>query len=96
MSIKLATDEEDFSSEEHVAPSRQPGPSYVGRNIRTFREKRKMSRRELALAAGLPSATHIGNIERGDIWMPRADTLVAIADALGISTKALLENKSAA
>lgn len=76
-----------------MAPKREHGPSYVGRNIRIWRERAKMSRRELAVAAGLPSATHVGNIERGDIWMPRADTLVALARALGIPEVDLLEKR---
>ncbi len=60
----------------------------LGRNIRTAREKRGYSQQMLAERAEL-SAGHITDLEQGRKWVS-ADSLVRIADALGIEPFMLL------
>ena len=60
----------------------------VGRRIKAAREARHLTQEELAACIDI-SPTHISVIERGT-KVPRLDTFVAIANALGVSGDALL------
>ena len=60
----------------------------MGRRIRAKRRARKMSQAELAKTVNI-SASFYGNIERG-LRVPSIDTLVAIANVLGVGTDSLL------
>lgn len=60
----------------------------VGRRIKEAREKRHLTQEELAARIDI-SPTHVSVIERGT-KIPRLDTFVAIANALGVSGDALL------
>jgi transcriptional regulator with XRE-family HTH domain len=61
----------------------------IGRRIRTVRQERKLSLRQVAATAKL-SATHISEIERGHTT-PTVGALVRIAEALGCETHFFLE-----
>ena len=63
----------------------------IGRRIRSVRQDRKQSLRQVASLAGL-SATHISEIERGHTT-PTVGALVRIADALECETHFFLENE---
>lgn len=56
----------------------------IASRVKIFRERKNMSQRALAKKAGL-SPSHIEHVESGYIKSPRFDTLVKIADALGVS-----------
>ena len=60
----------------------------VGRRIKEAREKRHLTKEELAARIDI-SPTHVSVIERGT-KIPRLDTFVAIANALEVSGDALL------
>lgn len=60
----------------------------TGKRIKEARERKNITQEELADLINM-SATHISVIERG-IKVPKLDTFVAIANALGISCDELL------
>lgn len=60
----------------------------VGRRIKAAREAQGLTQEELAARVNI-STTHMSVIERG-LKVPRLDTFVAIANALGLSADALL------
>ena len=60
----------------------------IGKNIRKYRQQKKMRQEDLAEKAGL-SVNYIGMIERGD-KIPALDTFIAITNALGVSADQLL------
>ena len=60
----------------------------VGQRIRAAREKKNLTQEDLAALVEI-SPTHMSVIERG-AKIPRLDTFVAIANALGVSADALL------
>lgn len=62
----------------------------VGRNIRAYRTKKKMTQEQLAEKVGLTVA-FIGMIERGD-KMPSFETFIKIANALEVSADVLLHD----
>ncbi|HXS46456.1 MAG TPA: helix-turn-helix transcriptional regulator [Solirubrobacterales bacterium] len=62
---------------------------HVGKNLLRSRERANLSQEELALRASL-HRTEIGLLERGE-RLPRVDTLVKLAGALGVSPCVLLE-----
>ncbi len=62
----------------------------VARRISEARKAKGMTQEELAAKAEI-SPTHIGVIERG-LKTPNLDTFVAIANALGVSSDALLQD----
>jgi transcriptional regulator with XRE-family HTH domain len=57
--------------------------------LRTLREARGLTQRELAKQVGLPRSS-LTDIERGRIASPRRDVLDALAATLGVDTLALL------
>jgi len=60
----------------------------IGRNIRRHRKRSDLSQEEAAVRASI-HRTEIGLLERGE-RMPRADTLIKLAGALGVSPCDLL------
>ena len=62
----------------------------VGARIKAAREKAGMTQEDLAAAVDM-SPTHISVIERG-IKSPRLETFVKIANALHVSSDALLQD----
>lgn len=66
----------------------------VGRRLKAKRREKKLSQEELAKAVQI-SVSFYGNIERGK-RIPSIDTLVALANVLGVGTDYLLtENLTA-
>jgi transcriptional regulator with XRE-family HTH domain len=61
----------------------------VGRNIRKFREKRKLSQEQLAFETGM-HRTYISGIERG-IRNPTVVILERLAEKLGVTPADLLD-----
>lgn len=61
----------------------------IGENIRRYREQRRMTQEELAIAAGYKSRSSIGKIENGDSD-PTQKNLVRIARALNVKAVDLL------
>ena len=62
----------------------------VGKRISAARKSLGLTQEELAAKADI-SPTHIGVIERG-VKAPNLDTFVSIANALGVSADALLQD----
>jgi transcriptional regulator with XRE-family HTH domain len=60
-----------------------------GRNLAYCRRRAKLSQEELSFLAGLHRVT-VGLLERGE-RIPRIDTLIKLAGALGISSAELLD-----
>ncbi len=60
----------------------------VGRRMKMKRRSRHLSQKDIAEAARITTA-YYGNIERG-LRIPSIDTLVLIANALGVGTDYLL------
>ncbi len=63
-----------------------------GNKLRRLRERRLLSRPELAEKVGMDS-DHIGRIERGVTKSPRMGNIRALADALGVEATEFLENE---
>jgi transcriptional regulator with XRE-family HTH domain len=61
----------------------------IGKRIRDLREERGLTQRELARRAGL-TPSGVGFIEHGQTRNPSAETVVAIARALGVPVEELL------
>lgn len=59
-----------------------------GRNLRAQRERRGLTQREVARDLGIAVEAY-GRLERG-LALPRAQTLVALAELLDVSTDSLL------
>ena len=62
----------------------------IGRNIRNARKAQGMTQEKLAEIVDI-SPTHMSVIERG-VKTPKLDTFVRIANALGVSADALLQD----
>lgn len=62
---------------------------YIGKRIRHFRKQAGLSQEEAGIRASL-HRTEIGLLERGE-RLPRVDTLIKVAGALGVSAGELLE-----
>ncbi len=60
----------------------------IGKNIRQFRNGKKMSQEDLAEKAGL-SSNYIGMIERGE-KVPSLTTFINILNSLGVSADMIL------
>jgi transcriptional regulator with XRE-family HTH domain len=60
----------------------------LGKNLKLFRGRRAMSQADLAEFAGI-SIPFLSDIERGNKW-PYIETLVSLAEALGIEPYELL------
>jgi transcriptional regulator with XRE-family HTH domain len=61
----------------------------IAENIRVCRERANLSQEEVGVRASL-HRTEISQLERG-VRLPRADTLVKLAGALGVTPNVLLE-----
>jgi len=64
----------------------------LSKNIKLLRSKRSLSQEELAEKANI-SIPFLSNIERSNKW-PYPDTLVKIAEALGVEVQALFQENS--
>lgn len=62
----------------------------IGKNIRKFREAKKMRQEDLAEKAEL-TTNYIGMIERGE-KIPALDTFIKILNALGVSADMVLSD----
>lgn len=60
----------------------------IGRNIRKYRQQKKLRQEDLAEACGL-SLNYIGMIERGE-KIPALETFITILNALGVSADMIL------
>ena len=61
---------------------------YVGRAIEIERTKARLTQGDLAQLSGV-SQPHISSIEKGN-WSPKLNTIMLIAEALGVDVNALL------
>ena len=61
----------------------------IGKRIRALREERGLTQREVARRAGL-TPSGVGFIEHGQTRNPSAETVVAVARALGVPVEELL------
>jgi XRE family transcriptional regulator, aerobic/anaerobic benzoate catabolism transcriptional regulator len=61
----------------------------IGRNVRAERERQGLSQRELARQAGI-SQKHLSHVENAEVSVG-ADTIDALAKALGISSRKLTD-----
>lgn len=71
-------------------PEEMIAMSALGELIREVREQRGMSQRDLANKAEISSST-VSFIERGLTEKPDPDTLISVANALGVDQHALFE-----
>lgn len=62
--------------------------SIVGKRVKEVRERKGMTQEALAAKVDI-STTHVSVIERG-LKVPKLDTFVALANALGVSSDELL------
>ena len=62
----------------------------IGRNIRKFRQEKKLRQEDLAEKAGL-STNYIGDLERG-VKVPSLETMIEIINALGVSADMILSD----
>lgn len=62
----------------------------IGRNIRKFRQEKKLRQEDLAEKTGL-STNYIGVIERGE-KIPSLETLIYILNALGVSADLVMRD----
>src|SRR5215210_3913648 len=61
----------------------------IGKRIRDLREERGLTQREVARRAGL-TPSGVGFIEHGQTRNPSAETVMAVARALGVPVEELL------
>jgi len=61
----------------------------LGKQIKAFRTKMKLSQEKLAQKAGMPFST-LTKIESGNTPNPSIDTVTKIADALGVGLDGLM------
>lgn len=62
----------------------------LGASVRRLRKQRGLSQEGLAAATSL-SRREIGRIERGEVEMPRPDTIEVVANALGVAVKEIAD-----
>jgi transcriptional regulator with XRE-family HTH domain len=62
-----------------------------GAKLRALRERRFISREELAAQVG-SHRDHIGRLERGEVANPRISTIRKLADALKVDPAELVES----
>ena len=60
----------------------------IGKNIRKFRQARKLRQEDLAEKVGL-SVKYVGALERGE-KLPSLETFIVIANTLGVTSDMLL------
>jgi transcriptional regulator with XRE-family HTH domain len=64
----------------------------IGKKIEKMRKDRKLSYRKLADLSGIPSHSHIRNIENGTVKDPALSTVIKLAKGLGINVSELLDD----
>lgn len=66
--------------------------STIAQNIKLYRQKRKMTQKELAEKAGIDLFT-LSKIETGATSNPSIETILKIANALDVSINYLMKSK---
>ena len=66
--------------------------SSLGRNLKELRQKQSLNQKDLSDRSGVSQAT-ISRIETGRVRQPGASALKNLADALGVSTDSLMDDK---
>jgi transcriptional regulator with XRE-family HTH domain len=64
-------------------------PSLIGRRIKAYRQRAKMTQQQLADATGIPRS-HISVVEAGIRQGVSVENLIRIADAMGLSVDQLV------
>ncbi len=64
----------------------------LGRNLKELRQKQSLNQKDLSDRSGVSQAT-ISRIETGRVLQPGSSALKSLADALGVSTDSLMDNK---
>lgn len=65
--------------------------SSLGRNLKDLRQKQSLNQNDLSARSGVSQAT-ISRIETGQVRHPGSSVLKSLADALGVSTDALMDD----
>ena len=65
--------------------------SSLGRNLKELRQQQSLNQKELSDRSGVSQAT-ISRIETGRVRQPGSSALKSLADALGVSTDALMDD----
>jgi transcriptional regulator with XRE-family HTH domain len=78
----------------HTSDTNEDHSKEIGKRIRTERERRDISQKNLAEMAGIPVIT-LQQYERGITKRPRIDQLSKIAQALGLSVDDFLADENA-
>jgi transcriptional regulator with XRE-family HTH domain len=65
-------------------------PKIVGQNIRRIRKRKGFTQETLRELAGIPSRTHLSELENGKAGYPQLDTIERIAAALDVRMETLL------
>jgi transcriptional regulator with XRE-family HTH domain len=83
-----------MASDSALITEQDSGPNPIavtfGNNLRFERERLELNQEELGLFAGL-HRTEVSQLERG-LRIPRIDTLVKLAGALGVAPEVLLRD----
>ena len=66
--------------------------SSLGRNLKELRQKQSLNQKDLSDRSGVSQAT-ISRIETGRVRQPGSSALKNLADALGVSTDSLMDDK---
>ena len=66
--------------------------SSLGRSLKELRQQQSLNQKELSDRSGVSQAT-ISRIETGRVRQPGSSALKSLADALGVSTDALMDDK---
>jgi transcriptional regulator with XRE-family HTH domain len=74
-------------------PRKMAERTTLGKNLKAFREAKKLSQKALAEAVDL-STSLIAQIEQGVITDPRISSVIKIAKALGVSLDELMAEPS--
>jgi transcriptional regulator with XRE-family HTH domain len=77
-----------------TAPEPTSEPTYLGHRIRLLREKKGLSRDELAQRAGL-AAEYLAHLEDDHVAFPSYETVAGVASALGTSVPDLTSDGQA-
>jgi transcriptional regulator with XRE-family HTH domain len=78
-----------------TVPEPTSEPTYLGHRIRLLREKKGLSRDELARRAGL-AAEYLDHLENDHVAFPSYETVAGVASALGTSVPDLTSDGQAA
>lgn len=66
----------------------------IGKVIKDFRKEHNLTQVEFAIMAGATSNTAISQMENSVTYNPTPDTLKGLANAMGMTTDALIEKAS--